>query len=201
MTVVAIQGEAGSFSHDAALAWFGPGVELRTCMTFPLVFAALAEGRASRAVVPVENTVVGPIHEVVALLARARLRRVGETRVAVNLCLIVAGNPSEDRIRRIASHPVALAQCHRFLRARPHWETIETPDTAGAVRALAEGRLAADAVIASRTAAEYYGCCVIRQTIQDDVDNFTSFAVLEAVSRGETVGAPAMSPPEKPARG
>ena len=192
MTEVTIQGEAGSFSHDAAMAWFGPRVAIRTCTTFPAVFEALAEGRAERAVVPVENTVVGPIREVVALLARAPARRAGEMRLRVDHCLIVAratagAGDSHDwagrtgqGIRRVASHPVALAQCAAFLRAHPGWEQVETLDTAGAVRALAEDRLAADAVIASRHAAERYGCRVLRETVQDEAVNVTTFVVLES---------------------
>lgn len=198
MTEVTIQGEVGSFSHDAAMAWFGPRIEIRTCTTFPAVFEALAEGRAERAVVPVENTVVGPIREVVALLARAAARRAGEMRLRVDHCLIVARetpggggiNGSNGRagragqgIHRVASHPMALAQCAAFLRAHPGWEQVETLDTAGAVRALAEGRLAADAVIASRRAAERYGCRVLREAVQDEAVNFTTFVVLESRDR------------------
>lgn len=192
MTEVTIQGEAGSFSHDAAMAWFGPHVEIRTCMTFAGLFEALAVGRAMRAVVPVENTLVGPIREVVALLPRASARSSGEIRLRVDHCLIVAresaGACGIDRIdgggqgiRRVASHPMALAQCAAFLRAHPGWEQVETPDTAGAVRALAEGRLAVDAVIASRRAAERYGCRVVYEAVQDEQVNFTTFLVLESL--------------------
>lgn len=177
MTAVAIQGEAGSFSHDAAAALFGPRVEILTCATFPAVFEALAGGRATRAVVPIENTIVGPIGETGALLERAGARTTGETRLRVDHCLIVADETSV--VRRVASHPMALAQCAGFLRANPAWESVETLDTAGAVRALADGRLAADAVIASRGAAERYGCRVLREAIQDETANFTTFLVLE----------------------
>jgi prephenate dehydratase len=74
---------------------------------------------------------------------------------------------------------VALAQCAAFLRTHPGWNPVEALDTAGAVRALAEGRLAADAVIGSRRAAERYGCRVLREAIQDEAANFTTFVVLE----------------------
>lgn len=185
MTRIAIQGEAGSYSHDAAMACFGFGAAIVPCPTFLAVFGALTEGRASRAVVPIENTTIGPIRATVDLLGRARVRCAAETRLQVDHCLIVASEAEEaegrdeDRIRRIASHPVALAQCKRFLITHPEWEAIETPDTAGAVRALAAGRLAADAVIASRSAAERYGCRVLREAVQDEAANFTTFLVLE----------------------
>lgn len=178
MTAVAIQGEAGSFSHDAAAVVFGPRVEIFPCATFPAVFEALDGGRASRAVVPIENTIVGPIGETVVLLERTRARSAGETRLRVDHCLIVADGTSV--VRRVASHPMALAQCAGFLRAHPAWESVETVDTAGAVRALADGRLAADAVIASRGAAERYGCRVLRESIQNEAANFTTFLVLES---------------------
>lgn len=187
MTRVAIQGEEGSYSHEAAVGWFGTGVETLAYPSFSAVFDAVALGRADRAVVPVENTIVGPIVGTAELLDRCRLRPVGEIALRVDHCLVVAGGGSgarpeldEGRIRRIASHPIALAQCGRFLRARPDWQTIETADTAGAVRALAAGRLRADAVVASRAAAERYGCRVVRAAIQDEAANITTFLVLEA---------------------
>jgi prephenate dehydratase len=201
MTRVAIQGEAGSYSHDAAVACFGPAVDIVPCRTFRAVFEALAEGRASRAVVPIENTSTEPIHETVELLGRSRVRRAGETRLRVDHCLIVAAGAegiAESRIRRVASHPVALAQCVGFLRAHPAWETVETADTAGAVRALAGRRISADAVIASRRAAERYGCRVLREAVQDEPANFTTFlalASIESIRPAARVGVPVTSPP------
>lgn len=187
MTKVAIQGEEGSYSHEAAAAWFGPDVEILGCWSFSGVFDALALGRTDRAVVPVENTIVGPIAGTTALLDGSAARRVGEIALRVDHCLIVAGEDGgsrlevdEGRIRRVASHPIALAQCGRFLRARPGWQTIETADTAGAVRNLADGRLRVDAVVASRAAAERHGCRVVRAAIQDEAANVTTFLVLEA---------------------
>lgn len=187
MTRVAIQGEEGSYSHEAAVAWFGTGVEILACDSFRGVFEAVAAGRIERAVVPVENTIVGPIGESLALLDRGHLRTMGEIPLRVDHCLVVAdgdadSSPEHDeaRIRRVASHPIALAQCARFLSARPGWQTTETADTAGAAQALAAGRLRADAVIASRAAAERYGCRVVRAAIQDEAVNITHFLVLEA---------------------
>lgn len=187
MTMVAIQGEEGSYSHEAAVRWFGTGVEILACPSFSGVFDVLALGRADRAVVPVENTIVGPIDGATARLGRDRLRPVGEIALRVDHCLVVAGGDGgsppdidDGRIRRIASHPIALAQCARFLRARPGWQTIETADTAGAVRSLASGRLRVDAVVASRAAAERYGCRVVRAAIQDEAVNITTFVVLQA---------------------
>lgn len=181
MTKVAIQGEQGSYSHEAAMAWFGSGVEILACSSFPDVFDAVALGRADRAAVPVENTIVGPVAGIATLLRRNRTRQVGEIRLRVDHCLVVADESiDESLISRVASHPIALAQCRRFLHARPDWQTIDTTDTAGAVRALAAGRLSADAVIASRAAAERYGCRVVRASIQDEAVNVTTFVVLEA---------------------
>ena len=187
MTPVAIQGEVGSYSHEAAVEWFGVGIEVLACPSFPGVFEALALGRCDRAVVPVENSIVGRIGQTAALLDRVRVRRVGEIRLRVDHCLVVASEDGgsrpeveEGRICRIASHPIALAHCGRFLRARPGWQTIETADTAGAVRALATGQLRADAVVASRAAAERYGCRVVRAAIPDEAVNVTTFLELEA---------------------
>ncbi|MFW6039787.1 MAG: prephenate dehydratase domain-containing protein [Gemmatimonadota bacterium] len=207
MNRVAIQGIEGSYSHEAALAWFGSDAEILPCRSFPGVFEAMELGHAGRAVVPVENTVVGPIAGIAALLRRKRTPQVGEIRLRVDHCLVVAGAAvgrprlDESLIRQVASHPIALAQCRRFLRARPDWQTVETADTAGAARALAAGRLYADAVIASRPAAERYGCRVVRASIQDAPVNVTSFVILEAAVPVSSVpratdGGPARTAPD-----
>ena len=143
---VAIQGEAGSYSHAAALQVHGPDVRLVPRPSFDALFAAVVEGAAARGVVPIENSLAGSVHENYDLLRAHALHVVGETAVRVRHCLVVRPGTRPDAIRRVASHPVALAQCRRFFAGHPELVPVPAYDTAGSVRDLMEQRLLADAV-------------------------------------------------------
>ncbi|HWC74644.1 MAG TPA: prephenate dehydratase domain-containing protein, partial [Gemmatimonadales bacterium] len=103
MTAVAIQGEAGSFSHTAALDTHGPQVELVPCTTFEELFQAVEGGVAQRGVVPIENTLAGSVHENYDLLSAHRLHVVGETQVWIHHCLIARPGTALPDVRRVAS--------------------------------------------------------------------------------------------------
>src|SRR6266849_7666095 len=116
---VAIQGEAGSFSHAAALETHGPAVHLVTCATFVDLFGAVETGEATSGVVPIENTLAGSVHENYDLLSAHALHVVAETEPRIRHCLIASPRTKRPEVRRVASHPVALAQCRRFFTAHP----------------------------------------------------------------------------------
>lgn len=178
-TDVAIQGERGSFSHQAAVAMLGEDVPLRPQPTFDALFEAVERGEAARGLLPIENSLAGSIHENYDRLGRAALHIVGETQLRVRHCLLGRPGASLGTIRRVASHPVALAQCRRFFAARPHLEPVPAYDTAGSVRDLlrADG-MATQAAIASRLAAGIYGAQVLMEGIEDDPANYTRFLLL-----------------------
>src|SRR5712691_8160122 len=146
---VAIQGEAGSFSHAAALQALGPDIRLVPCPSFEEVFRAVEAGDAARGAVPIENSLAGSVHENYDLLGARTLHVVAETQVRVRHCLIARPGTERAAIRRVASHPVALAQCRKFF--ANHTDVVPVPayDTAGSVRDLMAGRVAADAAIAT----------------------------------------------------
>jgi len=154
---VAIQGEAGSFSHAAALQALGPDIRLVPCPTFEELFRAVEQREAARGAVPIENSLAGSVHENYDLLGTHALHVVAETQVRVRHCLIARPGTERAAIRRVASHPVALAQCRKFF--ANHTDVVPVPayDTAGSVRDLMAGRVAADAAIASSLAAQLYG--------------------------------------------
>jgi prephenate dehydratase len=185
---VAVQGEPGAFSHAAALGLLGSGVRVVFEPDFDALFESLARGRAGRALVPLENSLHGSIHENYDRLQASGARIVGETLLRVEQCLVARPGTPLEAVRRVASHPVALAQCRRFFAARPGVEPVVAADTAGAVRLLMEGALAADAALASSLAAETYGAAVLLAGVEDDPENYTRFALLagEAV---EVAGA------------
>ena len=176
---VAIQGERGAFSHQAAVAVMGEGVTLRPQPTLRRRCSARwRTARPSTALLPIENSLAGSIHENYDRLKAAPLHIVGETQLRVRHCLLARPGASLGRIRRVASHPVALAQCRRFFAERPHIEPVPAYDTAGSVRDLLRGGMATQAAIASRLAAEIYGAQVLMEGIEDDPQNYTRFLLL-----------------------
>jgi prephenate dehydratase len=188
MTAVAIQGEAGSFSHAAALDTHGPNLRLVPCATFEELFQAVTTGAAHRGVVPIENTLAGSVHENYDLLSAHELHVVGETQVWIHHCLIARPGTALPAVRRVASHPVALAQCRRFFATHPQLVAVPAYDTAGSVRNLIAGHENADAAIASALAAELYGGEVLAEGLEDHAENYTRFLVIarEPASSGAT---------------
>ena len=176
--VVAIQGERGAFSHQAAIRALGPGIEVMPRATFDELFDSVVEGKAERALVPIENSLHGSIHENYDRLKSRPLHIVGELQLRIRQCLIGRPGSSVAMIRRVASHPVALAQCRRFFAERPQVEAVSAYDTAGAVQDLMKGGLATQGAIASRLAAELYGGVVLLEGIEDDSENYTRFLLL-----------------------
>jgi prephenate dehydratase len=138
----------------------------------------VVEGKADRALLPIENSLHGSIHENYDRLKSRPLHIVGETQLRIRQCLIARPGSSVAMIRRVASHPVALAQCRRFFADRPHVEAVTAYDTAGAVQDLMKGGLATQGAIASRLAAELYGATVLLEGIEDDPENYTRFLLL-----------------------
>ena len=127
---------------------------------------------------PIENSLHGSIHENYDRLKSRPLHIVGETQLRIRQCLIARPGSSVGMIRRVASHPVALAQCRRFFAERPQVEAVTAYDTAGAVQDLMKGGLATQGAIASRLAAELYGAQVLLEGIEDDPENYTRFLLL-----------------------
>lgn len=175
---VAIQGEAGSFSHAAARRLLGEGVTLLHKQSFDALFEAVGSGEAERGLLPIENSLAGSIHENYDRLSASPLHIVGETQLRVSHCLIGRPGASLASIRRASSHAVALAQCRRFFAENPQIEPVVVYDTAGSVRDLLQGGIASAAAIGSRLAAELYGGHVLREAIEDDPQNFTRFLLL-----------------------
>ena len=175
---VAIQGEKGAFSHEAAIKSLGAGIGVLPRATFDELFDSVVDGLADRALVPIENSLHGSIHENYDRLKSRPLHIVGETQLRIRQCLIARPDASVGMVRRVASHPVALAQCRRFFAERPQVEAVTAYDTAGAVQDLMKGGLATQGAIASRLAAQLYGAQVLLEGIEDDPENYTRFLLL-----------------------
>src|SRR5213593_3571335 len=156
---VAIQGEAGSFSHAAALETHGAVIRLMPCVTFVDLFRAVEVGDATSGVVPIENTLAGSVHENYDLLSAHALHVVAETELRIRHCLIASPRTRLSDVRRVASHPVALAQCRRFFSTHPDLVAVPAYDTAGSVRGLMAGR-------------------ALEEGLEDHAENYTRFLVV-----------------------
>jgi len=184
---VAFQGELGAFSQVAVRQLLGEEVQPAPCQRFEEVFESLASGAAEAAVIPIENTLHGSVHENYDHLVRYELPIVGETSVRIVHNLIALPGVSFGKIRRVFSHPVALNQCLRFFTANPGIERVPFYDTAGSVKMLAEERLRDAGAIASAVAAEMYGARILRRSIEDDRKNFTRFFLLRRPKDGRKI--------------
>src|SRR5712691_7242385 len=161
---VAIQGEAGSFSHAAALEIHGDVIRLVPCATFVELFRAVEGGEATSGVVPIENTLAGSVHENYDLLSAHALHVVAETELRIRHCLIAPPRMTLGHVQRVASHPDVVA--------------VPAYDTAGSVRDVMSGKVDADAAIASKLAAELYGADVLAEGLEDHAENYTRFLVI-----------------------
>ena len=175
---VSFQGELGAFSEVAARQLCGPDAGMAPCQRFVDVFERVSSGKASAAVIPVENTLHGSIHENYDNLLQNQLVIVAETQVRIVHNLIAAPGVSFKKVRRVFSHPVALNQCLDFFAAHPEVEKAPFYDTAGSVKMLMEQRPPDAAAIASSAAAVQYGARILKRGIEDDHQNFTRFVLL-----------------------
>lgn len=182
---IAIQGEPGSFSHEAALK-FVPDAEIVPCALSAEVFAALDSGAADAAAIPIENSLAGSVLEHFDLLLHHDVRVVRETLLRIRHNLIAVKGAKLDGIDRVYSHAVALGQCRRFLAEHPRMKAVAFYDTAGSVKQLVSTRDMQAAAIASEQAAAYYGAEILARGIEDDEENYTRFFLVRRSSEAET---------------
>lgn len=178
--LAAFQGEPGAFSHAAARKLLGADVEVLPCPVFEDVFRAVKQGRATHAVLPIENTLHGSVHENYDHLLAFEMPIVGETSIRISHQLIAMPGTRFKDVRRVLSHPVALNQCLRFFESNPQIQKVPHYDTAGSVKTLSLERPPGSAAIASEAAAEIYGGTILKHGIEDDRQNFTRFFLLHS---------------------
>lgn len=171
---IAFQGERGAYSEAAALAHFGPDVEVVPCASFELAFDAVENGTVDGGMLPIENSLAGSIHRNYDLLVQHTLSIIGEHHLRVSHCLIGHPGVALSEVRKVISHPQALAQCDGYLR-RLGVATEVVYDTAGSVKMVRESGDRTLAGVASRRAAEVYGMHIIAEGIEDDAANYTRF--------------------------
>ena len=177
-SLVAFQGERGSFSEEAAYKLLGRRIRVLPCETFAATFQSVTRGRANFCLVPIENTLAGSVYENYDLLLANHLHIIGEVSLRIVHNLIAMPGTARKDVRKVYSHPVALAQCLRFFRENPRVKREPFYDTAGAVKMLAETRPEGAAAIASRVAAEVYHARILVAHLEDHKENYTRFLLL-----------------------
>jgi len=182
---IAIQGEPGSFSHAAATRFAASAGEEARIVPFSFsaeVFSALVRREVDAAAIPIENSLAGSVSEHFDLMLTHDVTIVRESLLRIKHNLIAISGAEINQIDRVFSHPVALAQCRRFLSEHPKMESFAFYDTAGSVKQLVELRDRHAAAIASEEAASYYGAQILASGIEDNPENFTRFFYLRRLA-------------------
>ena len=182
---VAIQGELGSFSHEAAGRML-PRATVTPCARSAEVFDAVESGAVQAAVIPIENSLAGSVAEHYDLLLTRRVFIHDELRLRIRHNLIGLPGTKLKAVRRVFSHPVALDQCRNFFRSHPGVQAVPFYDTAGSVRHVIAEKLADAVAIAARRAAAQYGGRVLLSGIEDDRRNYTRFLL---INRSRKIGS------------
>ena len=183
VTVVAYQGVDGSYSHTAARSHFaatGTEVQFHGYRSFAAAIGALTRNEADVAFLPIENSLTGSIPETYDLLSRTNVHLIGEEVHRIEHCLLAIESVPLRLIRRIGSHPQALAQCSTFLGSLQDCRVEIEEDTADAARLVAESSDLSRGAIASEEAARRYGLQIIKRSVANQTQNYTRFV---AVSR------------------
>ena len=178
---VAFQGIEGAYGHQAALQHFGVtsrAVGLKAYPSFKEMLEAVIEGHVDRGMLPIENTTAGSVYEAYDLLLRYNLSLVGEEIVDVRHCLLGVADVPIAAIKRIHSHPQALAQCSEFLGGLPSCEGVAAANTALAARHVRDLKDPAEAAIASEEAGVHFGLHVLKRDIANQAVNYTRFVVV-----------------------
>ena len=181
----AIQGELGSFSHEAAERML-PRCTVVPCARSAEVFDRLERGSVGAAVIPIENTLAGTVAEHADLLVSRDVFIQAEYLLRIVHNVIAAPDVKLKSLRRVLSHPVALDQCRDFFRHHPKIEPVPFYDTAGSVKHVIAEKLKDAAGIAGRHAAREYAGKILQAGIEDDKRNFTRFFLIRKLppSRG-----------------
>ncbi len=180
---VAIQGERGSFSEEAARKLLGLRISVLPCATFAGAFSMVRETRADHCVVPIENTLAGSVHENYDLLLEHGFWVEAELNLRIRLMLIAQRGVELRQLRKVYSHPVALAQCRKFFARHRRMQPVAAYDTAGSVKMIVEQNNQEAAAIAGPSAAAAYRARILARNIEDYAGNFTRFLLVRRTAR------------------
>ena len=172
---ISYQGEPGANSHIICAEAF-PGWTYLPCATFEDAFAAVTEGRAARAMIPIENSIAGRVADIHHLIPTSPLHIVAEHFLPIHFQLMALPGTKVEDLRSVHSHVHALGQCRRIIR-RLGLRAVVASDTAGAAREVAEGGDPSRGALAPAMAAGVYGLDILARDVEDESHNTTRFVV------------------------
>ena len=186
MKKIAIQGVPGSF-HDIAAHKVFPNEEIEQicCDTFEEIFEHIQEDSSIIGLIAIENTIAGSLLHNYELLRDSGTTIVGEHKLRIKHNCVCLPEDDWDTLTEIHSHPVALAQCHNFLKRHPQLKVVEADDTAKSAEIIQANQLKGHAAICSKYAAELYGMKVLEEGIETNKHNFTRFLVVSDTWRAD----------------
>ncbi|MEO1919761.1 MAG: prephenate dehydratase [Paracoccaceae bacterium] len=174
--VISFQGELGAYSHQACVEMF-PNMEVLPCNTFEGAVAAVKDGRADLAMLPVENSTYGRVADIHHLLPETGLHIIGEYFVRVHINMMVVPGTKLEQVKHALSHTVLLGQCRGFLKEHSIQPRTGV-DTAGSAKHVAKAADAEVAALASALAGSIYGLETLAENIEDNQHNTTRFLVM-----------------------
>jgi prephenate dehydratase len=184
---IAYQGEPGANSHIACVENF-PDHATSPCATFEDAFAALQDGSADLAMIPIENSIAGRVADIHNLLPSSGLHIIGETFLPIHFQLLALPGARLDGLRSVHSHVHALGQCRKIIR-RYALKPVVAGDTAGSAREVAEARDPTRASLATRLAGDIHGLQILAEDVEDEAHNTTRFVVLAKSPQWAPAGA------------
>ena len=184
---IAFQGEPGANSHIACQEAFS-GWQALPCPTFEDAFAAVSDGTAGLAMIPIENSIAGRVADIHHLLPTSGLHIVAEHFLPIHFQLMAVAGAKLETIRTVHSHIHALGQCRKIIR-KLGLKAIVAGDTAGSAREVAESGDPTRGSLAPRLAAEVYGLKILAENVEDEAHNTTRFIVLSKEARWAEPGA------------
>jgi prephenate dehydratase len=188
---IAFQGAPGAYSDLACRRVF-PAMTTLPCAAFEDAFAAVRDGAAVLAMIPIENSVAGRVADIHHLMPDSGLHIIGEHFEPVHHHLLAVPGARLDRVRIVRSHVHALSQCRNFIRAHG-LQPVVRADTAGSVAEVRELGDPAIAAIASELAGEIHGLVSLAQNIEDAEHNTTRFLVMAKEPKWPAPGGPTVT--------
>ncbi len=185
--MIAYQGEPGANSHIACLNVYPTWTPL-PCATFEDALAAVTEGRARLAMIPIENSIAGRVADIHTLLPASGLFIIAEYFLPIRFQLLGIAGSTLAAITSVYSHVHALGQCRRVIRDR-NLKAIVTADTAGSAREVRDWADPTRASLATKLAAEIYGLEILQADVEDEKHNTTRFVVLSGMAEWPSVAS------------
>ncbi len=190
MKRIAIQGEIGSFHDITAHHYFdGEQLQIICCSTFEEVFTHMKQDPTIIGIMAIENTIAGSLLHNYELLRESGMTIVGEEKTHISHCLCCLPGQKKEDLKEVHSHPVALAQCHKYLSKHPNLKMVEDVDTAGSAKWIAENNMQGVAALCHADAAALYGLEVLENHIEDNPHNFTRFLIMTDLRKADFLRA------------